>query len=120
MKKTLNRIATAFVLFGLLISVPASASDPLAFTEAECRQELAVKLWELEQWRKPIKGLVREYLSSCPAEDTVTSLTLLREDMVNYVYEVLPYMKPKHFDEQADGVPKLLIDELIEQFEGDS
>lgn len=113
-----NRIATTFVLSSLLISAPTSASDPLAFTEEECRQEFAVKLWELEQWRKPIKGLVREYLSACPTEDTVNSLTLLRNDMVNYVYEVLPYMEPKHFDEQADGVPKLLIDELIEQVDG--
>ena len=115
--KTLSRLAATFFLSNLLISVPATASDPLAFTEEECRQEFAVKLWELEQWRKPIKGLIREYLSSCPAKDTVTSLTLLREDMVNHVYEILPFMKPKHFDEQADGTPKLLLDELIEQFE---
>jgi len=52
--KTLSRIAAAFVLSSLLISAPTSASDPLAFTEEECRQEFAVKLWELKQWRKPV------------------------------------------------------------------
>lgn len=101
----------------LCLSLPSQADDLFAPTTAECREEYAVALQELEAWRKPIKGLVRQYLAECPTGDNLNSLRLLRDDLTAYWMSIAPWMKPKHFNSGADGVPTLRIDGLIAALE---